>query len=167
MSPCFPSIRLRLLPHPAKGRHVCSLLVSAIAARVCSLADDVAAPGLVLGARFQVGDGDLHGLDLLVFGRDGAQFVAHLVALHRDVLALDVRDVDKDIFAPVRWRDEAVAFGAGEAFTHATKHGTLCCPGRRRAGPVAACGQGAGDKVTSHRGRGALSVSAGREPERL
>lgn len=133
----------------------------------CSLADDVAAPGLVLGARFEVGDGDLHSLDLLVFGRDGAQFVAHLVALHRDVLTLDVRDVDKDVFASVRWRDKAVAFGAGEAFTHTTKHGTLCCPGRRGAGPVAACGQGAGNEVASHGGRGALSVSARRDPERL
>lgn len=96
-----------------------------------SFADDVAAPGLVLGPRFEVGDGDLHGLDLLVFGRDGAQFVAHLVALHRDVLALDVRDVDKDVFSSVGWRDEAVAFGAGEAFTHTSKHRALCCPGRR------------------------------------
>lgn len=125
----------------------------------------MAAPGLVLGARFQVGDGDLHGLDLLVFGRDGTQFVAHLVALHWDVLALNVRDVDKDVFAPVRWCDKAVAFGTGEAFTHTSKHGALCCPGRRGAGPVAACGQGAGDEVASHRGRGALSVSARREPE--
>lgn len=101
------------------------------AAQAWSLADDMAAPGLVLGARFQMGDGDLHSLDLLVFGRDGAQFVAHLVALHWDILALDVRDVDKDVFAPVRWCDEAMAFGTGEAFTHTSKHRTLCCPGRR------------------------------------
>lgn len=133
----------------------------------CSFTDDVAAPGLVLGARFQVRDGDLNSLDLLVFGRDGAHFVAYLVALHRDILALNVRDVDKDVFASIRWRDKAVAFGAGEAFTHTSKHGTLCCPGRRRASPVAACGQGAGDEVASHRGRGAISVSARREPERL
>lgn len=102
-----------------------------LVAHARSLADDMAAPGLVLGARFQVGDGDLHSLDLLVFGRDGAQFVAHLVALYWDVLALNVRDVDKDVFAPVRWCDEAVAFGAGEAFTHTSIHGTLCCSGCR------------------------------------
>lgn len=132
-----------------------------------SFADDVAAPGLVLGAGFQVGNGDLHSLDLLVFGRDGAQFVAHLVALHRDVLPFDVRDVHKDVFAPVRWRDEAMAFGAGEAFTHTSEYGTLCCPGGRGARPVAARGQGAGDEVASHRGWRALSVSARREPERL
>lgn len=132
-----------------------------------SLADDVAAPGLVLGARFEVGNGDLHGLDLLIFGRDGAHFVAHLIALHRDILSLNVRDVHKDVFASVRWRDKAVAFGAGEAFAHASEHGTLCCPGRRRARPVAACGQGAGDEVASHRGWRAISVSARREPQRL
>lgn len=135
--------------------------------RARSFADDVAAPGLVLGARFEVSDGDLHSLDLLVFGRDGAQFVAHLVAINRDVLALDVRDVDKDVFASVRWRDKAVAFGAAEGFTHTSKQRTLRCPGRRGACPVAARGQGAGDEVASHRGRGALSVSARWDPERL
>lgn len=46
-------------------------------------------PRLVFGSRVQVGDGHLHGLDLLVLGGDGADLVAHLVALHRHVLALD------------------------------------------------------------------------------
>lgn len=36
-----------------------------------------------------MGYGHLHCLDLLVFGRDGADFVAHLVAFHRHVLALN------------------------------------------------------------------------------
>lgn len=36
-----------------------------------------------------MGYGHLHRLDLLVFGRDGADFVAHLVAFHRHVLALN------------------------------------------------------------------------------
>ena len=36
-----------------------------------------------------MGYGHLHRLDLLVFGRDGAEFVAHLVAFHRHVLALN------------------------------------------------------------------------------
>lgn len=36
-------------------------------------------------------------------------------------------NVDKDVFAPVRWRDETMAFGAGKTFTHASKHRTLWC----------------------------------------
>lgn len=49
-------------------------------------ADDVAGPGLVLGARRQVGDDHLHGLQLLVLGRDGTHLVGDLVAFHRHVL---------------------------------------------------------------------------------
>ena len=51
-------------------------------------ADDVAGPGLVLGARRQVGDDHLHGLQLLVLGRDGAHLIGDLVAFHGDILPL-------------------------------------------------------------------------------
>lgn len=34
-------------------------------------------------------------------------------------------DVYKDVFAPIGWRDEAMAFGAGKTFTHTSKHRTL------------------------------------------
>lgn len=54
-----------------------------------SAADDVSCPGLVFGSRVEVGYGHLHRLDLLIFGRDGADFVAHLVAFHRHILALN------------------------------------------------------------------------------
>lgn len=54
-----------------------------------SAADDVPPPGLMLAAWFQVGDVHLHRLDLLVFGRNGADLVGHLVSFHRDVLALN------------------------------------------------------------------------------
>lgn len=40
--------------------------------------------------------------------------------------------MDKDVVAPVRWCDEAVAFGAGETFAHAGKHRTF----RRTCRPV-------------------------------
>lgn len=43
----------------------------------------------MLAPRLEVGDGHLHRLDLLLLGRDGADLVAHLVALQRHVLALD------------------------------------------------------------------------------
>lgn len=43
----------------------------------------------MFGSRLKVGYGHLHGLDLLVFRRDGADFVAHLIAFHRHVLALN------------------------------------------------------------------------------
>lgn len=54
-----------------------------------SAGDDVPRPGLMFCARLEVGDVDLHRLDLLVLGRDGADFVAQLVSFHRHVLALD------------------------------------------------------------------------------
>lgn len=49
----------------------------------------------MFGSRVQMGDGHLHRLDLLIFGRDGADFVAHLVAFHRHVLALDAGGEEK------------------------------------------------------------------------
>ena len=39
-------------------------------------------------------------------------------------------DVDKDVFAPVWWRDEAVAFGAGKTLAHTVKQRTLRRTGR-------------------------------------
>ena len=48
----------------------------------------MAGPGLVLGARRQVGDDHLHGLQLLVLGRDGAHLIGDLIAFHGDVLPL-------------------------------------------------------------------------------
>lgn len=39
-------------------------------------------------------------------------------------------DMDKDVSAPVRWRDKSMAFGAREIFTHASKHGSLRCTSR-------------------------------------
>lgn len=38
--------------------------------------------------------------------------------------------MDKDVSAPVRWRDKSMAFGAREIFTHASKHGSLRCTSR-------------------------------------
>ena len=49
-------------------------------------ADDVARPGLVLGAWRQVGDDHLHGLQLLMLGWDGAHLIGDLITFHRDVL---------------------------------------------------------------------------------
>lgn len=43
----------------------------------------------MLGARLEVGYSHLHRLDLLVFGRDGADFVAHLIAFNWHILTLD------------------------------------------------------------------------------
>lgn len=54
-----------------------------------SAADDASCPGLVFGSRLEVGYGHLHRLDLLMFGRDGAELVGHLVAFNRHILALD------------------------------------------------------------------------------
>lgn len=66
-------------------------------------------PGLVFGSRLEVGDGDLHRLDLLIFGRDGADFVAHLVSFHRHVLALNAgRGTEKGLKRRVRLKDEMV-----------------------------------------------------------
>lgn len=64
----------------------------------------------MFGSRVEVGDVHLHCLDLLMFGGDGADFVAHRIALHWHILALNVRDVHKDVVAPIGWRDEAMAF---------------------------------------------------------
>lgn len=62
-------------------------------------ADDVARPGLVLGARRQVCDDHLHGLQLLVLGRDGAHLVGDLVAFHRHVLPFHAAEWGKALSA--------------------------------------------------------------------
>lgn len=79
-------------------------------------ADDVPRPGLVLGARCQVSDDHLYGLQLLVLGRDGTHLIGDLVAFHGDVLPLHVGDVQKDVGATVSGGDEAMALGPAEAF---------------------------------------------------
>lgn len=58
----------------------------------------------MLRAWLQVGDGDLHRLDLLVFGGDGADFVAHLVSLHRHILALDAANGLEKGFRMRKWQ---------------------------------------------------------------
>lgn len=63
----------------------------------------------MFGPRLKVGDGDLHRLNLLMFGRDGADFIAHLVSFHRHVLTLDAgRGMEKDLKRCVQLKDEAV-----------------------------------------------------------
>lgn len=100
---CIPTVSLRnhthpphLIPaHPPTFPH--RLFPSSLLPG--SAGDDVPRPGLVLRARLEVGDGDLHRLDLLVLGGDGAEFVSHLVPFHRHVLALHaVRGVRKKGF---------------------------------------------------------------------
>lgn len=57
--------------------------------QISSAADDTSSPGLMFGSRLEVGYGHLHRLDRLQLGRDGADFVAHLVPFHGHVFALD------------------------------------------------------------------------------
>lgn len=85
----------------------------------------------MLGSWVEVGDGQLHCLDLLIFGRDGADLVADLVTLHRHILPLDIGDVHKDVAASVGRCYETVAFGAGETLTHTSEHWALRSTGRR------------------------------------
>lgn len=61
-----------------------------------SAADDASCPGLMLGSQLKVGYSHLHSLDLLVFWRDGADLVAHLVAFHWHILALNAEGGQKD-----------------------------------------------------------------------
>lgn len=85
----------------------------------------MAGPGLVLGARCQVSYDHLHGLQLLVLGRDGAHLIGDLVAFHGDVLPFHIGDVQEDIGAAVGWGDEAVALGSTEAFADSSVDGAL------------------------------------------
>lgn len=116
-------------------------------------ADDVAGPGLVLGARRQVGDDHLHGLQLLMLGRDGAHLIGDLVAFHRDVLPFHIGDVQEDVGAAVSRGDEAVALGSTEALAYSFVDGALRGPHRRGEGPRTASGQWAGDHIAPERGR--------------
>lgn len=112
----------------------------------------MAGPGLVLGARCQVSDDHLHGLQLLVLGRDGAHLIGDLVAFHGDVLPFHVGDVQEDIGAAVGRGNEAVALGPTEAFADSSVDGALRGPHRRGEGPRPASGQRAGDHIAPERG---------------
>ena len=50
----------------------------------------------MFGSWVQVCYGHLHRLDLLVFGRDGANLVAHLVTFYRHILALNAGEKKRD-----------------------------------------------------------------------
>lgn len=113
----------------------------------------MARPGLVLGARRQVGDDHLHSLQLLVLGWDGAHLIGDLITFHRDVLPFHIGDVQEDVGAAVRWGDEAMALGSTEAFADSFVDRALGGPHRRRVGPGPTSGQWAGDHVASKRGR--------------
>lgn len=60
-------------------------------------AHNLAGPRLVGSVWGQLGEHHLHGLELLVLGRNGAHLVGHLVTLHWNVLPFDVRYVHKDV----------------------------------------------------------------------
>lgn len=60
-------------------------------------AHDLAGPRLVGSVWSQLGEHHLHGLELLVLGRDRAHLVGHLVAFHWHVLPLDVRHMHEDV----------------------------------------------------------------------
>lgn len=82
-------------------------------------------PGLMLGAWCQVGDNDLHSLQLLILGRDGAHLIGDLVAFHWDILPFHIRDVQEDVGATISWGNEAVALGSAEAFADSFVDGAL------------------------------------------
>lgn len=44
----------------------------------------------------EVGYGHLHRLDLLIFRRDGADFVAHLITFYRHILPFDAGQEEKE-----------------------------------------------------------------------
>lgn len=113
----------------------------------------MAGPGLVLGARRQVGDDHLHGLQLLVLGRDGTHLVGNLIAFHGDILPFHIGDVQEDIGAAVSWGDEAVALGATEAFADSFVDRALRGPHGRGESPCPTSGQWAGDHIAPKRGR--------------
>lgn len=80
-------------------------------------ADDMPGPGLMLGARCQVGDDHLYSLQFLVLGRNRAHLIGDLVAFHWNILPFHIRDVKEDVRATISRGDEAVALGPAEAFT--------------------------------------------------
>lgn len=56
----------------------------------------------------QMNDLHLHGLDLQVFGWDPGDFVCDLISFYWDILALDIRDVNKDVISAIGGADEAM-----------------------------------------------------------
>lgn len=94
-------------------------------------ADDVAGPGLVLGAWSQMGDDHLHSLQLLVLGGNGAHLIGDLVAFHGDVLPFHIRNVQEDVGAAIGRGDEAMALGSTETFADSFVYRTLRSPHRR------------------------------------
>lgn len=66
-----------------------SRLFSSSQSSKSSAADDTSSPGLMFGSRLEVGYGHLYRLNRLQLGRDGADFVAHLVPFYGHVFALD------------------------------------------------------------------------------
>lgn len=63
--------------------------------QISSAADDTSSPGLMFGSRLEVSYGHLHRLDRLQLGRDGADFVAHLVPFYGHVFALNAGQEQK------------------------------------------------------------------------
>lgn len=72
-----------------------------------------------------MGNHHLHRLKLLVLRRDGAHLVSDLVACHGNILAFDIGDVYEDVGPSICRGNEAMAFGATEAFTDAFVDGAL------------------------------------------
>lgn len=92
-------------------------------------AHDLARPRLVGSVWGQLGKHHLHGLELLVLGRDGAHLVGHLVAFHWHVLPLDAGGQERGI-SPVAgptpptpaaaWPDGGPALGLARPGTWAS-----------------------------------------------
>lgn len=76
----------------------------------------------MLGSWGQVGDDNLHCLDLLVLGGDGTDFVRDLVTFHGHVFSIDIRDVYKDVLSTVGGLYKAMTLGPVEGLTHALIH---------------------------------------------
>lgn len=82
-------------------------------------AHDLAGPRLVGSVWSQLGEHHLHGLELLVLGRDRAHLVGHLVAFHWHVLPLDAgggrgcqpRSRPPPWMPPVVWPEGSLALG--------------------------------------------------------
>ena len=105
---CGPSTLCGSLPPSAAGTGAPSLG-----------AHNLAGPRLVGSVWGQLGEHHLHGLELLVLGRDRAHLVGHLVAFHRHVLPLDAgagrgvsaRERPRPWTAPVVWPEGSLTLG--------------------------------------------------------
>lgn len=60
---------------------------------------------------------DVYSLQLLILRWDSAHLVGDFIASHWNVLSFNVRNVYKDVWPSIRRSNEAMAFGATEAFT--------------------------------------------------